>query len=154
MLMPLEASAETESEGPALEPLDAASFGDVFAELNGLDASKRAAERERYSNSRLRGVYFGIFDAGRAVACGCAAIDGSLAGIFALITAPSCRGRGHASRIVAALLRSARAEGAATAYLQVDASNEPARRIYSKLGFEDCYAYWYRCAPEAAEAQP
>jgi ribosomal protein S18 acetylase RimI-like enzyme len=42
------------------------------------------------------------------------------------------------------LLDVARRLGALTAYLQVDAGNVAARRIYTALGFEDRYAYWYR----------
>ena len=40
--------------------------------------------------------------------------------------------------------------GVRSAYLQVGADNEPARRIYARLGFTDAYTYHYRAAPEAA----
>ncbi len=32
-------------------------------------------------------------------------------------------------------------------YLQVEASNAPARRVYERLGFADAYAYHYRSPP-------
>ena len=136
----------------SLIPLDAANFGDLLGELSGLDAGKRAAERERFARSGLNAAYFAVQDNDRAVACGSVAIEGSLAGVFGMVTAPSHRGRGMASRIVLALLGAARNAGARTAYLQVDASNQPARHLYSKLGFQDCYAYWYRFAPDVVEA--
>jgi ribosomal protein S18 acetylase RimI-like enzyme len=42
------------------------------------------------------------------------------------------------------LLDRARRSGARIAYLQVDAANAPARRIYDRLGFRDAYSYHYR----------
>jgi ribosomal protein S18 acetylase RimI-like enzyme len=41
------------------------------------------------------------------------------------------------------------ADGARLAYLQVEASNAPARRVYERLGFADAYAYHYRSPPAA-----
>jgi ribosomal protein S18 acetylase RimI-like enzyme len=34
--------------------------------------------------------------------------------------------------------------GARQAYLQVQADNEAARRLYRQFGFEERYMYWYR----------
>ncbi len=128
--------------------LDVEQFAHCFAALHGLDAAKTAAERERYAQSAIGGAYVGVFDGADPIACGTVAIDGALAGIFGMVTAESHRGRGVATAIVAELLRRARAGGARIAYLQVDVTNTPARRAYSKFGFEDCYAYWYRARSE------
>jgi predicted GNAT family acetyltransferase len=89
-------------------------------------------------------VFVVQFDGDAPVACGSLALEGKLAGIFGMVTAAEHRGRGIASAIVAKLLDDARAADAETAYLQVEADNVPARRAYSKFGFKDCYAYWYR----------
>jgi len=59
------------------------------------------------------------------------------------------RGRGLASALCRQLLRLAMADGARVAYLQVEASNAPARRVYERLGFADAYAYHYRSPPAA-----
>ena len=137
---------------PAVTPiqlLDVARFAQLFGALHGLDSAKTGAERDRYAQSAIGSSYVGAFDGEDAVACGSVAIDGALAGIFGMVTAQSHRGRGVATSIVAELLRQARDAGATTAYLQVEASNAPARRAYSKFGFEDCYAYWYRAQSEA-----
>lgn len=127
--------------------VDAEQFAAAFAKLHGLDARKAQAERERYTRSVERSAYVAQYDGNEPIACGSVAIDGALAGIFGMVTAPSHRGRGIARTLIAALLERARGAGALTAYLQVEADNAPARRLYGGFGFEDCYAYWYRARP-------
>ena len=46
--------------------------------------------------------------------------------------------------------RLAAARGATVGYLQVDAANETARRIYRRLGFADGYSYHYRTPADGA----
>jgi predicted GNAT family acetyltransferase len=118
--------------------------------LHGLDPAKAIAERERYARAAGRSGFVVQFDGDVLVACGSVALEGKLAGVFGMVTAVEYRGRGVATAIVAKLLDDARAAGAEIAYLQVEADNAPARRAYSKFGFKDCYAYWYR-APAGSE---
>lgn len=128
----------------AAQTVRAEQFAAVFSELHGLDSAKSEAERERYARAADRSVFVVQWDGDTPIACGSVAMEGKLAGIFGMVTAIEHRGRGVASAIVAKLLHDARAAGAETAYLQVEADNAPARRAYSKIGFKDCYAYWYR----------
>ncbi|HVE90646.1 MAG TPA: GNAT family N-acetyltransferase, partial [Burkholderiaceae bacterium] len=130
------------------QSVNAERFATVFCELHGLDAAKAHAERERYVRAAGRSVFVVRRDGDAPIACGSLALEGKLAGIFGMVTAVEHRGRGIASGIVAKLLHEARAAGAETAYLQVEADNTAARRAYSKFGFKDCYAYWYRAPPE------
>jgi N-acetylglutamate synthase len=125
-------------------------FTAAFCTLHGLDSAKASAERERYARVADRSAFVVQFDNDRLVACGSIALEGKLAGVFGMVTAAEYRGRGVATAIVAKLLDDARAAGAEMAYLQVEADNAPARRAYSKFGFKDCYAYWYR-APAGSE---
>ena len=48
--------------------------------------------------------------------------------------------------LCAALLRWGASRGADSAFLQVEAANTPAVRIYEMLGFRRRYHYWYRIA--------
>jgi GNAT superfamily N-acetyltransferase len=131
-----------------LEAVDRAVFAAAFVELHQLDAARAAVEQQRHALSVVDGIYLVMRDRdGQAVACGSAVMDGDLIGIFGMVTAPSRRGQGLATRIVGELLQRAHERGCSTAYLQVEAGNAPARRAYSKFGFRDGYAYWYRRPP-------
>jgi ribosomal protein S18 acetylase RimI-like enzyme len=90
-----------------------------------------------------------VYDGDRALAAGQAVIEGGLAGLYDIVTAATERGKGLGTALSRTLLADAARAGAATAYLQVDAGNSAARTIYTKLGFVDRYAYWYRQAPDA-----
>jgi GNAT superfamily N-acetyltransferase len=84
---------------------------------------------------------------GRAVACGQAALDDALAGIYDMVTAPAFRGRGAATCIVSALIAWARAQRASHAFLQVNDDNAPALAVYRRFGFATAYTYHYRARP-------
>jgi GNAT superfamily N-acetyltransferase len=154
MMLPMDTAVgarEVAASGGKLRDLDAGEFGIVLGELHELDATKRAAERDRVARASLPGVYLAIFEGDRPIACGSLIIDGELAGIFGMVTQPVQRGRGLATRIVNELLQRARGAQVRSTFLQVSASNTPARNAYRKFGFQDCYAYWYRYAPGTEE---
>ena len=66
-----------------------------------------------------------------------------------VITDPHHRGQGLARRVIGALAAWAHDAGAAGACLQVEASNTPARRLYTRIGLEtELYRYWYRREPQ------
>ncbi len=64
-------------------------------------------------------------------------------GIACLWTAPRARGTGIGSRVVAEVLRWGRDQGADNAYLQVEADNVAAIRLYRRLGFTRHHTYGY-----------
>ncbi len=72
----------------------------------------------------------------------CVIVEGK-AGIFLMRTHPAQRRKGHARRILAALLRWARDNGATDAFLQVEASNTPAIALYGAAAFKTVYSYDY-----------
>ena len=87
---------------------------------------------------------------GELLACGQIAMEADLAGLYDVFTVPTARGQGLAQTLCLQLLRHARARGARAAYLQVEADNAAARRVYQRLGFRDGYAYHYRADETAA----
>jgi ribosomal protein S18 acetylase RimI-like enzyme len=70
--------------------------------------------------------------------------DGDLAGLFEVATDAAVRGRGHGRSLVLSALKWAKLRGARTAWLQVEAGNVAARRLYESIGFRDAYTYHYR----------
>lgn len=87
-------------------------------------------------------------DAGAPLAIGMSAIAGSLAGIFLMRTVPAARRQGHARHILRALLAWAAAQGAANAFLQVEADNAPAVKLYESEGFSalTSYRFWRKAS--------
>ncbi|HWK13013.1 MAG TPA: GNAT family N-acetyltransferase [Rhizobiaceae bacterium] len=70
--------------------------------------------------------------------------DGDLAGLFEVATSAVARGKGNGRRIVLSALKWARMRGAKVAWLQVEAANEVAIKLYKSLGFTEAYRYHYR----------
>lgn len=75
--------------------------------------------------------------------------DSDLAGLFEVATAEAERGKGHSRRLLLSALKWARLRGARHAWLQVQADNFAARRLYATLGFTEVYRYHYRRRQEA-----
>lgn len=62
---------------------------------------------------------------------------GGEADITNVCTAPVARGKGVATDILVALMEAGKARGVKEYFLEVRESNVPARRLYTKLGFEE-----------------
>lgn len=85
-----------------------------------------------------------LVDTGHVVACGLGVLEQDYFGLFDLVTAPQQRNKGYGTALVSGMLQWAYDHGASQAYLQVLRSNAPARHLYTRLGFQDMYPYWYR----------
>ncbi|MBC7770722.1 MAG: GNAT family N-acetyltransferase [Phycisphaerales bacterium] len=70
-------------------------------------------------------------------------VTDELLGLYLMRTAPNARRQGLARDIVRALCGWGAANGAHTAYLQVEQSNEAAVALYASDGFDTAYAYTY-----------
>lgn len=138
-----------------IESLDAPAFAAAAGDMRGSSAADIAAHA-----GRLAGLAVAIDmivlrdDVDRVIACGMAAREDDLVGIFDVVTHHAHRRQGAARRIVTALLSAARSRGAVRAYLQVEPGNAPARALYADYGFVDMYAYWYRSLRQANGTAP
>ena len=132
------------------EKIGVEAYAHIIGEFRGTDADGRLAHAQRLLNSPV--PYHGrvLRDRhGQILACAQMAIEGEIVGLYDVHTAAAARGQGLAAGLCAQLLHEARHLGARVAYLQVEADN-PARRLYARLGFVDAYGYHYRARPAAA----
>lgn len=157
MVMSLVASTHAHGDAePALaseahfQPVDSDEFAEWVGGQRGSSSTERRAHADRLRASPVAYRASLLIDAsGMPVAGGQVAIEDDLVGLYDIFTAESTRGRGLARTLCRQLLKAAASVGARTAYLQVDASNAPARQVYQRLGFIDAYAYHYRSPPVA-----
>lgn len=80
---------------------------------------------------------------GLPVATGLGVVERGWLGVFCVVTDPEQRRQGLASAVMNALGEWGGAQGAAQVYLQVMEDNQPALRLYDKLGFQFLYQYFY-----------
>lgn len=119
-------------------------WSEAVAALRGLSAANAATQHQMLSRLVPAAAFATLVVEGQRVAAGLAVAEAGYAGFFDIVTHPAHRGRGHAERLMAALLAWGRAQGGHTAYLQVMLTNQPALRLYARLGFAQAYQYWYR----------
>ncbi|MEI6028895.1 MAG: GNAT family N-acetyltransferase [Betaproteobacteria bacterium] len=126
-------------------------FARTVGALRGSTGLEIAAHAQRVEHSPV--PYTGLVwrDAlGAVQACGQFAREADLVGLYDIFTAPLARGQGLATALCARLLAQAHHQGARTAYLQVDAANGAARKVYTRLRFQDAYTYHYRSSEAGA----
>ncbi|MDE2370620.1 MAG: GNAT family N-acetyltransferase [Burkholderiales bacterium] len=134
--------------------LDGERYAEAIGALRGSTAVEIRAHAERLALSPVpyRGLAIRREADGELLACGQFAREADLVGLYDVHTRIEDRGRGLGRLLCRRLLAEAAAEGARVGYLQVDADNLAARRVYRDLGFDDAYAYHYRQATGAVPA--
>ncbi|HSC65518.1 MAG TPA: GNAT family N-acetyltransferase [Caldimonas sp.] len=154
VLASLDACAAPGPADPARGRIDAAdpdAFADWIGRARGSSPGERRAHAERIGKPAVaHHAVLASDERGEVVAAGLVVVEGDVAGLYDVFTAEAARGRGHAERVCRHLLAHAAAHGAMVGYLQVDAANEAARRLYRRLGFADGYSYHYRTPADGA----
>ncbi|WP_436531344.1 GNAT family N-acetyltransferase [Actinoplanes sp. HUAS TT8] len=111
----------------------------VWHEIHGQDG-----EWELLGRVDRPSAYASVVVGGDVVAVGRAVADDGWAGLFGMATLPAARGRGAAGAILDALAGWAVEQRAGNMYLQVEAGNGAATRLYGRAGFREICAYHYR----------
>jgi ribosomal protein S18 acetylase RimI-like enzyme len=117
---------------------------DNYCKMNQVEDRYRHTLEQMLPNITGKIAFTSLVRDGKVVACGLGVLEGFYVGIYDIVTDPSWRNQGLGHALVLNILSWAEHNGAQTAYLQVVATNEPALRLYSKLGFREAYQYWYR----------
>ncbi|MFT3818684.1 MAG: GNAT family N-acetyltransferase [Rubrivivax sp.] len=132
-----------------LERADAEAYARAVGRLRSSPADQQQAHAQRLAQSPVPYCGWLLRRQDEVIACGQYARQMHWVGLYDVFTAPAARNGGLAGALCAELLRRAAAEGARTAYLQVDAANAPALAVYRRLGFKPGYDYHYRAADPA-----
>lgn len=134
---------------PGLRMIERSSI-DGIADVHQLKGST-AAMAEHDANRQLlwRGPerYLTLKSINGLQSCGMARVQNGHVGIFTMRTAEKSRGKGYASLLLSHLLWWGKEQGARTAFLQVDQTNEVAINVYRRAGFLPRYGYWQRVQP-------
>ena len=118
---------------------------DAVHAAQGRASDQRATYETIINTITLPAGFLTLRDKDEPVALAYGALDGDLLCIESVVTAVSHRGKGHAKRLMAALLHWAKSKGAASACLQVEATNDAALALYRGLGLgSELYRYHYR----------
>jgi GNAT superfamily N-acetyltransferase len=131
----------------SVEAMPLAAWVDAVGALRGSPREHRASHLARLQGTPLAMRAVAIREGGHIVATGLAIVEDESAGLFDIITHDDVRRQGYGRRIVQGLLRHGWDLGARNAYLQVQADNVAARRLYAQFGFAERYTYWYRGRP-------
>ena len=94
------------------------------------------------TRDRLRAYAHLLRHLGPAVGLG--VLERDWTGVYAMGTRREARRRGAATSVLHALARWGHSRGAARMYLQVEVTNDGARQLYTRAGFETAYRYHYR----------
>jgi len=115
-----------------------------FCRLNNVkDKNKEVMERT-LSNIKTKKGFISFYYEERVVACGLGVIEREYIGLYDIVTDVNYRNRSFGEQMILNLLLWGKENGAKHSYLAVVANNEPALRLYSKIGYSEIYKYWYR----------
>lgn len=112
--------------------------------LNNVADTNRNAMEQMLANIRTKAGFVSLYFAEQVVACGFGVIERGYIGLYDIVTDKSYRNRGFGEQMILHLLQWGKEHGARYSYLAVVRNNEPARKLYSKIGYSEMYSYWYR----------
>ncbi|WP_339184019.1 GNAT family N-acetyltransferase [Oceanobacillus sp. FSL W7-1293] len=117
---------------------------DRFCQLNNVEEKNKDTMLQMLSNIITRKCFISLYYNEEVIACGLGVIEREYIGLYDIVTASQYRNQGFAEQLILHLLKWGKDKGAKYSYLAVLLNNEPALRLYSKIGFSEIYRYWYR----------
>lgn len=117
---------------------------DSFVYLGGVTVESQESLASILRNIASKKCFAVLLKDNQIVSCGLGVLENQYIGLFEIITAKTERRKGFGKELILNILDWAKQNGAQKAYLQVVMNNEPALNLYSKLGFQEVYQYFYR----------
>jgi len=120
---------------------------DNYCRMSAVAEVNRDALRQILLNIVPQHCFVALKSEDRVVACGLGVLQSGHVGLYDIVTDHAFRNRGYGQQIVKSILAWGEQNKAEKAYLQVMLNNPPALHLYSKIGFQEKYQYWYRMQP-------
>lgn len=117
---------------------------DAYLQASGYDASTMGTRKGILERTEQPRVYAQAKRDDSIDAVGFGVVEDKWLGVFNIGTRPDKRKSGAATAINHTLGIWGAKLGATRVYLQVETNNSIAKNLYTKLGFEHAYTYWYR----------
>ncbi len=117
---------------------------DAFCAFTGLSEKQRRVFGTLMQMNGENNLYTLIYDNDDIAGCGLGILKESISGIFNVIVRDDLRGNGFGKSLVSSMLSKVKSSGCDKTFLQVLDANESAKKLYSGIGFEEIYKYWYR----------
>jgi GNAT superfamily N-acetyltransferase len=132
------------ADNPALYTIPLATWFSIYRQFSTHYIELQHLHRELLERIPPPLMYAALYVQGAPVACGLGVLEHEVFGIFDVVTDPEQRRKGYGTQLVTGMLAWGKQHGAQYAYLQVMDTNQIAQQMYTKLGFQPCYQYWYR----------
>ncbi|MGG1658465.1 GNAT family N-acetyltransferase [Brevibacillus sp. NRS-1366] len=117
---------------------------DDYCRLNNQGEKAKETMTQTLRKIIPRTCYASLYQQDKVVACGLGVMEREYIGLFDIVTDEAFRNQGLGEQLVLNLLQWGQEQGAKYSYLQVLQDNQPALRLYEKIGYHEQYAYWYR----------
>jgi hypothetical protein len=115
-----------------------------FCRLNNVEENNKNTMVQMLSNIVTKKCFISLYHQGDVIACGLGVIEREYIGLYDIVTDSNFRNRGFGEQLILNLLKWGKENGAKYSYLAVLFNNDPALRLYSKIGYSEIYKYWYR----------
>jgi N-acetylglutamate synthase len=117
---------------------------DNFMKMNEMDSSDKHVFKKIIDKINLPKCLLTIKLDDLAIGCGLGVVEDKFIGLFDIVIDKLYRNQGFGHLMVENILGWGKNKGAEIGYLQVLTVNDPAIRMYEKIGFREEYKYWYR----------
>ncbi|MBK8030660.1 MAG: GNAT family N-acetyltransferase [Chloroflexi bacterium] len=128
----------------SLEATFSEAWLDAYVRLSGVNPAFHSIARQLLQRATAHTIFGAAYDGDQIIAVTLGVRDGEWIGLYDVVTQAERRGQGIGGALITQVLRQGQVSGATRGYLQVLGTNAPAFRLYTRLGYQMLYTYWYR----------